>query len=426
MDAIQLSWVISAFTLASVIFILPFGRLADIHGRKRLYTWGVIGFTLISLALYFVDSSFFLIALRAVQGVTGALIFSTGAAILSSVFQPGERGRALGIYSATVYLGLSLGPFVGGILTHQLGWRSIFGVVVFLSVIAIVIIYTRMKGDWADARGEKFDIVGSLIFSISLFAVVYGFSTLPDVSGAWIILVGVLGMAAFVRYEMKSKSPFLNMNLFRDNRAFTFSSLAALINYSAIFAISFQMSLFLQYIKGFSPQNAGFILLAQPVVQTIVSPVSGRISDRVQPRIIASIGLALNTIALTAFAFINENTSPVYLIGGLIVAGLGAGLFTSPNTNAIMSSVDKKYYGIAAAITSTMRNMGVVFSMGIVMIIFTVFMGRVQITPEYYGLFQQSVRTIFTASSAICFCGIFVSLFRGNVDIAAADNDNGS
>jgi EmrB/QacA subfamily drug resistance transporter len=424
MDAIELSWVVSAYTIASVIFVLPCGRLADIYGRKRIFSLGVIGFALSSLALVFSDSAMFLIAFRVAQGLASAMIFSTGTALISSAYQTDERGRALGFYLAAVYLGLSAGPFVGGILTQYLGWRSVFGLVVVLFLIIIVFIYWKLKGDWVDARGEKFDIVGSLIFSTMLFALVYGLSTLPAASSWWLIAVGILGLLAFIKWEMRVKTPLLDMNLYRDNKTFAFSSLAALINYSSIFSVTLLFSLYLQYIKGFSPQNAGLVLLIQSIVQVIVSPAAGRLSDRIQPRVVASIGMGVTAASLLVFAFVGENTSLLIIIAGLIILGVGASLFASPNTNAIMSSVPKKFYGIASAVVTTMRQTGIIVSMAVIMLLFNLNLGKVQITPQYYPLFLESMGMAFKISTVLCFCGVFVSLARGKTGKADSDNNN--
>ena len=230
-----------------------------------------------------------------------------------------------------------------------------------------------------------------------------------------LVFLGLSGILVFVRWEAKTKNPVLNINLFRRNTTFAFSNLAALINYSATFAITFLLSLYLQHIKGFNPQTAGLILVAQPVVMTVLSPLAGRLSDKIEPRIVSSIGMALSFVGLSLLGFISDNTTLPYIIGILIILGFGFALFSSPNTNAIMSSVEKKFYGVASGILGTMRLTGQMLSMGIVMILLAVYMGRVQITPEYYPSFLISVRVAFIVFAALCFGGIFASLARGKV-----------
>lgn len=413
MSAVLLGWVATAYILASATCLLPFGRLADIYGRKRVLTSGIFIFTIASLLLAFTPSATVLIALRVVQGIGSAMIFTTGIAILTSVFPAGERGKALGINAAATYLGLSLGPVLGGLLTQHFGWRSIFLIVVPMGATVIALIFSRLKGEWAEARGEKFDLTGSVIYGLALTGIIYGFSLLPAMWGIWLIILGASGIFAFVRREAKADSPLLDINLFRKNRVFAFSNLAVLLNYSAAYAVSFLLSLYLQYIKGLSPQSAGLILVAMPIVQAGFSPVAGRLSDRIEPRILASVGMGLITIGLSLFIFLGQNTSLGFIIASLILIGLGFGFFASPNTNAIMSSVRQRFYGVASATLATMRQVGMSFSMGITMLLFAIYIGRVEITPEYYPLFLSSTKIAFIIFTALCCGGIFASLVRG-------------
>jgi len=415
MDAILLGWVATTYILASVMFLVPIGRIADIYGRKRIFTCGMITYTTASLLSAISTSAAMLISFRVLQGIGGAMVFSTGVAILTSVFPPQERGRVLGIYAAAVYIGLLVGPFVGGLLTQHLGWRSIFWINVPLGLLMIALIFWKLKGEWAEAKGEKFDFVGSIIYSLMLIAIMYGFTMLPEMTGAVLILAGALGIVAFLKWENRVEHPVLNTSLFRKNRVFALSNLAAFINYSATFAVGFLMSLYLQYIKGLTPQNAGLVLVASPVIQAIFSPIAGRLSDRIEPRIVSSVGMGIVVIGLILFIFLDMTTSLWYIIAGLIILGFGFALFASPNTNAVMSSVEKKSYGIASATVATSRQLGMVFSMGMVMMIFAVHIGRVQITPEYYPDFLSSVNTAFSIFAVLCFGGVFASIARGKV-----------
>jgi len=230
-----------------------------------------------------------------------------------------------------------------------------------------------------------------------------------------LIVGGAIGLSAFTRWEMRTKSPVLDISLFKNSKAFTFSNLAALINYSATFAVTFLISLYLQYVKRFTPESAGLILVAMPAMQAIFSPLAGRLSDRIEPRLIASAGMALTTIGLIVFIFLNEETPLGLIVANLLLMGFGFALFSSPNTNAVMSSAPKTAYGVASATLATMRQVGMTFSMGVAMLMFALYMGRVQITPEYYPLFQESMKTSFIIFAILCFGGIFASLARGKV-----------
>jgi MFS family permease len=231
----------------------------------------------------------------------------------------------------------------------------------------------------------------------------------------WVILLGLLGFVAFVKWQIRTEHPVYNLDLFRTNRVFAFSNLAALINYSATFAVTFLLSLYLQYVKELSPQNAGLILIAQPVVMAIFSPFAGRLSDRVEPQIVASIGMTLTTLGLFLFIFLDENSTAVSIIVRLTVLGFGFAIFSSPNTNAIMGSVEKRFFGLASGSVGTMRLLGMMVSMGIATVIFTLYLGRVQITTELYPVLVRSVNVAFAVFAILCFGGIFSSMARGKL-----------
>ncbi len=414
MDAILLSWVATSFFLASAVFIVPFGRVGDIYGRKRTFVWGIVIYTFSSLFAALSTTPYMLIIFRIMQGVGGAMIFATGMAMLTSAFGAGERGRALGINIAAVYLGLTIGPVLGGILTQNFGWRSIFIVNVALGIIVIAITILKLEEDMTEARGEKFDFRGSLIYGLSIIFLMYGFSVLPRDSGLLLIVAGITGISLFIKFEEKAESPVLDMDIFRRNRVFTYSNIAAFISYSATFSVGFLLSLYLQYIKGLSPQDTGFVLLSQPFIMTVFSPYAGKLSDRIEPRKIASLGMAITTIGISLLILLDKNTSLEFIILSIVILGFGFALFSSPNTNAIMSSVEKKFYGVASATRGTMRLTGQMLSMGIVMLIFSLYIGRVQITPGNYLAFLKSTRIIFLIFTLLCILGIYISLKTGD------------
>jgi EmrB/QacA subfamily drug resistance transporter len=415
MDAVSLSWVATSYLLAGAVFLLPFGRIADIYGRKHIFTYGMVIFTVASFLLGMFPSAAMLIFFRAVQGIGGALMIGTGVAMLISVFPTGERGKALGINVATVYLGLSLGPFLGGLLTQYLGWRSVFFVCVPFGLLVIALVFWKLKGEWTGAKGQSFDLSGALVYAFAIVALLYGFSVLPSVLGILLTLAGIIGLLGFTWWETRVASPVLNMALFWQNIVFALSNLAALISYSATFAVTFLVSLYLQYTKGLSPQAAGLVLLSMPAVQAVFSPVAGRLSDKIEPRILASAGMAITTIGLALLAFIAQDTGLGFILASLMTLGFGFALFSSPNINAVMSSVDRSFYGVASATLATMRQVGMAFSMAIAMLLFALFIGRVEITPQYYPVFLTSAQMAFGIFAGLCFLGIFASLARGRL-----------
>jgi EmrB/QacA subfamily drug resistance transporter len=415
MTAALLGWVATGYLLTMGMFLVPIGRLADILGRRRFFLGGVFLYTLSSLLTALSNSAASLIAFRALQGIGAAMVFGTSLAILTSVFPADERGKALGINVAAVYSGLSLGPFLGGLLTQHLGWRSIFWLNIPLGLVVIGFAFWKLKEEWAEARGERFDVMGSILYCLSLVAMICGLSLLPGSTGILLGGTGLLGLSGFIGYELRAKNPIFDLSLFRTNRVFACSNLAALVNYSATFAVSFLLSLYLQYTKGLGPQKAGMILISQPLVQALVSPFAGRLSDRIEPRIVASIGMALTSIGLFLLTSLNENTTMAFIIACLILLGFGFALFSSPNVNAVMSSIEKRSYGVASGTLGTMRVVGMMLSMGLVMVIFAVYIGKAQIRPEHYPLFLKSSKAAFTICAFLCLAGLFASMVRGKV-----------
>ena len=339
-------------------------------------------------------------------------------AILTSVFPPAQRGRVIGIYVAAVYFGLSVGPFAGGILTHHIGWRSIFFAVVPFGVASVYITLVYLKGEWADARGESFDYIGSLLYIVSILVTVYGASRLPEPIAAILMVAGLIGLGLFVRHELRTPSPVFEVRLFTKNRLFTFSSLAALIHYSATYAITFLISLYLQFLGGMTARQAGMVLVAQPVMMALFSPLAGRLSDRIEPRRIASAGMAITALGLFSLAFISAATPTITIVGILSMLGFGFALFSSPNMNAIMGAVQKKYYGIASGSVATMRLLGQMTSMAIVMVVFAMMIGREPITPATYQRFLIRMRTACLIFTGLCVVGIWFSLQRGRMSSA--------
>lgn len=415
MNAVLLGWVATSYILASAIFLVPFGRLGDIYGRKRIFSYGIIVYTFASLLIGFSFSSEFLISLRVLQGIGASMLFSTSVAILTSVFPENERGKVLGINVAVVYVGLSLGPTIGGLLTQYLGWRSIFFVNVPLGILVITFIFWKLKGEWTGTKGEKFDFIGSIIYGLMLVSIMYGFTRLTNYIGIILVAFGVLCFCAFLIFELRIKNPVLNIGLFKNSKSFALSNLAALINYSATSATGFLVSLYLQYIKSLTPRNAGFVLLAQPITQAVFSPLAGRLSDKIEPRTVASVGMGLTAVGLLLLINLNNSTSLLFIVVSLIFLGFGFALFSSPNSNAIMSSVERRFYGVASGTLATMRMVGQMLSMGVVILIFSIFIGEEKITPEYYQAFLKSAKTTFVTFSVLCVAGIFASLSRGKV-----------
>lgn len=411
-NAIGLGWVISSYILSTAIFLMPFGRLGDIVGRKKIFSLGILLFTISTFLIIFSHSILSLIILRIVEGFSSAMIFGTSLAIITSVYLPGERGRAMGINITATYLGLSCGPVIGGLLTQYLGWRSIFAFLVPFGIISLVLIRRRIKTDWAEALGERFDWRGSLIYGIALASFMYGFSRLPSTTGWICIATGILMAVIFLIFENKISNPVFDIRLVMRNRVFAFSGMAALINYSATSAIGFFISLYLQYLKGLDARTAGLIMISQPIAMTLLSPVAGRLSDKLNPGSIASAGMGVIALGLVMLCFITANTPDYIIVLLLLLLGIGFGLFSSPNSNAIMSSVEKRHLGVASGVVGTMRMVGQMMSMGIAMMLISLYIGKQTINPSTYPGLISAMRTGFIIFSVLSVIGIFASLAR--------------
>ncbi len=415
LNAVELGWIGTAYLLAMAVTLLPMGKIADIHGRKKVFASGLAVYTLGATLAAFAQSGTWLIGLRVVQGVGAAMFITTGMAILTSIFPPARRGRVLGMYVAAVYVGLSVGPFVGGLLTHHFGWRSIFLLMLPLGAGCTAITLRLLKGEWADARAQRLDVAGTLIYSLAILSLVYGASILPGRTGAVLLVVGLAALLLFWRQQQHAPFPIFEVSLLVANRTFAFSSLAALLNYSATFAVTFLMSLYLQYIKGLSPQSAGMVLMAQPVMMALFSPVAGRLSDRLEPRLLASAGMALTVVGMVVFLRLDADWSIAPIIANLMLLGFGFALFSSPNMSAILGSVDKQHYGLASGTVATMRLLGQMVSMAAATVVLALLVGREAIEPSRYDRLILSITTMFAISALLCTAGIFFSLFRGRL-----------
>lgn len=414
-SAVSLSWVATAYLLSTAVFLAPMGKIGDIHGRKRVFALGLVVFTLASLLSALAPSAAILILTRAAQGIGAAMILTGGMAILVSVFPPERRGRAIGIYVAAVYVGLSVGPTAGGMLTHHYGWRGVFWSALPLGVLSVGVTLACLKPEWKGPPGQTFDLKGSLVYGLALSALMIGASLGPRLGAACLAVCGLMGLWWFARIERTIPWPVFEMGLFYNNRVFTFSSLAALINYAATFAVTFMMSLYLQVIQGFSSQDAGFILVAQPVVMALLSPLAGRWSDRVEPRILATSGMGVTAAGLAALVTLSPTTPVSLIISLLAMMGLGFALFSSPNMNAIMGAVEKKHFGVASGAVATMRLMGQMLSMGIVTLVFSLFLGGAPASAAKEAAFLSCLRVIFSVCAGLCLVGMFFSSARGNL-----------
>ncbi len=412
MSAVGLSWVSMSYLLASVIFLVPFGKLGDTWGRTKMFLYGTILFAIFTLSCAFVPNSTVLIIMRFMQGIAAAMMTSTLMAVVISAFPPEKRGKVIGLNVSSVYIGSSLAPILGGVITDALSWRGLFLINASASTLIAILVIWKLNKELSEPVREKFDFKGAFMYMVSISMLMYGLSKLPEQHAIILTLAGLAGLFVFAKGELKTQFPVLNIRLFTENRVFALSNLSALINYAATFSISFMLSLYLQYAKGMEAREAGLVLVAQPVLMAIVASFSGRLSDKKNPRVLAAIGMAISSLGLLILSFIGSDTSIAYIFFGLTVLGIGFGLFSSPNTNVVMGSVDKKIYGTASAMLGTMRNTGMMFSMAIASLTIHWFLGESQINSSNIPQLITSTKIVFTVFTVLCFAGIFSSLAK--------------
>ena len=404
LNAMGMSWVAMSFLLASAVFMVPMGRLSDMFGRRRVFVLGNVVFALATLACALSNGGLVLIIARFVQGLGGAMMFATNMAIVADVFPPGERGRAIGINVTAVYLGLALAPLLAGLLINAAGWRSIFFLTAIPVSIVAMLAHLLVKAEWKHPVRGGFDYAGAATYVIAMSALMFGFSRLP---GLWHAL---LGLVFFVWFERRTVAPVFDVGLFVRNRMFALSNLSALINYAITFAVTFMLSLYLQYVKGLNPRDAGLVLVLQPALMAVVASFSGRLSDKYDPRLLASAGMAVITIGLAALVSVGPVTSNAYILLVLGWMGIGFGLFSSPNTNAIMGSVDKTHLGLASATVGTMRLTGQMLSMGIATLVVYLFIGQSPLHAGNLRAFMEAQRTLFVVFVVLGIVGTLTSL----------------
>ena len=416
LSVVALGWLPLAYILSTAVFLVPFGKIADLYGRRLVYVTGLAIFSLSSLALVFADTYVPLVGLRVGQGLGGAMMFAGSNAMVTLAFPPEKRGWAMSFPVAGAYLGQTMGPALGGIIVHNLGWRSLFLVGACYGLLNLGLDLALLRrAEWKEEGAAGFDWPGSLIYAVSLSAFLLGLSWLPMPQGVVLIVAGTAGLGLFVWWERRVRAPVVEIRLFRHNRVFAFSNMAALISYAAVWAMSFLMSLYLQFIKGLNAQTAGLVLIAGVAIQASFSPFAGRLSDRVQPRWVASGGMALCVLGLLSFSFLSSTTPYWWIVLTLCVLGLGYAFFSTPNQSSIMGSVERRYVGVASASLGTMRMIGQAISIAVATLVLAVIVGRHDIQPADYPHLLSAVRITFALMTAVCVAGVVASLARGKL-----------
>ena len=410
------SWFVTSYILASAVFSVPFGKYADLHGRKKILMLG-LGLLSVTSGLIILPKSFgLLLVLRFIQGIGAAMIFATNVAIVSCAYPAGGRGKALGITISAAYIGQSAGPVLGGFLNHQMGWRSIQLFILAISLAALLSVLRKLPWDKRREDAGPMDFAGSILLVSSLVLLMYGFSSLGSGGAGKICLAaGALLLVMFIRYEFAISNPVINVRLFAENKGYMLSNFAAMLNYGATYMIAFVLPIYLQTVKGFDSQSAGFIMAAQPVVIALLAARIGRLSDRRCPFRLASLGMLLSAAGLLCFSFLRLDTSVAQIVFSLVLVGLGFSFFSSPNTNAIMSFVGEDQYGMASSVMAAMRAVGNTASMAGITLLLSLRLGNIQLAQAPPAEVVSAIGPAFLVFAAVCGVGVYLSASRRSV-----------
>ena len=419
MNNVIQNWVPTILFLVVAVFTVPAGQISGKFGVKKSLLAGVLVFLIgsVGACLSFSTESFLLF--RIVQGAGMAFLNVSAMAMVVHAVKPQNRGKALGFTVTGVYLATSLSPVICGFLVHNFGWRSIFYFVIPFLVLCILLLTFKITDEWKTYEKDKIDKVGSIIYGLSILTFIYGFTTLTTTTGLILTILGLLLLIGFGAFELRQKSPVFNVNLFK-NKKFTSSNIAALCSYIAIMVVTTILNYHFQYVRGWNAQMAGLILIITPIIMALMAPNAGKLSDRIHPQKLAALGMGIATIALLILTFLNGDT-PLYLVViAMILQGIGMGLFSSPNMNAIMSSVPPKDAPTASASQATMRTIGQTMSLGLLTLIFAWIMGNLKLAPQYAGMIVQSSQIICGICTVACILSVFASL----VGIKSSDKFN--
>ena len=409
MNNVIQNWIPTIFFLVMAVFTVPAGQISGKFGVKKSLLIGIVIFLIGSIGAVVSPSTDVFLISRVVQGMGVAFVNVAAMAMIVSSVKPQNRGKALGFTITGVYLATSSSPVISGFLVQNLGWRSIFYFVIPFLVFCIILLVLKIPQDWKTYEEDKIDIVGSVLYGIGILSFIYGFTNLINMTGIIATAIGIVLLIIFAMWELKVKSPVFNMKLFK-NTKFTSSNIAALCSYLAIMVVTTILNYHFQYVRGWDAQMSGLILIVTPLIMAILAPNTGKLSDRIHPQKLAAAGMLITTFALVILIFLDANT-PVYLVVvAMILQGVGMGLFSSPNTNAIMSSVPPKDAPTASASQATMRTIGQTMSLGLLTLIFAWVMGSLPLSTEYANLIVQSSQLICIISSIACLISIFASL----------------
>lgn len=406
-----IEWVTSIYLLIMSGVLLPFGRLGDLKGQKRIYTLGFIIFGVSSVLCGVAWNAPALIVARGIQAVGGGILFAASPALVTRHFSAAQRGQAMGLQGTMTYFSLMVGPILGGWLTDHFGWRYIFYINIPVCITAIILTSIVIPHDKPEAEGEGFDFAGAALFVLGLVALIlalnqghaWGWTSTPIV----FLLAAAVGLLiAFVRLEGRTEHPMLDLTLFH-RRRFAATSFSALMNYFCVNTVLFLMPFYLIQGRNMTSSMAGLAYAAQPALMMVFAPIAGTLSDRLGARGLATAGMGLQACGLLLGSRLTA-TSPIsQVVVAIGIVGMGTGLFVSPNNSSMMGSAPANRRGIAGGVLATARNCGMVLGVGVAGAIFTTILARGASSALFDG-----VRAGLGFGACAAFAGCLASLVK--------------
>ncbi|MBQ2635843.1 MAG: MFS transporter [Methanobrevibacter sp.] len=419
MNNVIQNWVPTILFLVVAVCTVPAGQISGKFGVKKSLLAGVLVFLIGSIGACLAFSTEIFLVFRVLQGAGMAFLNVSAMAMVVQAVKPQNRGKALGFTVTGVYLATSLSPVICGFLVHNLGWRSMFYFVIPFLLLCIILMIVKIPHEWKTYENDKIDKVGSIIYAIGILAFVYGFTTLTTSTGLILTALGLVMLVIFGVYELRQTSPVFNMNLFK-NKKFTSSNIAALCSYIAVMVVTTILNYHFQYVRGWDAQMSGMILIITPIIMAVMAPNSGKLSDKIHPQKLAALGIGIAAVALAILTFLTGDTPLYVVVIAMILQGVGMGLFSSPNMNAIMSSVPPKDAPTASASQATMRTIGQTMSLGLSTLVFAWIMGTLPLATQYAGMIVSASQIICGICTAACILAVFASL----VGVRSSDKFN--
>ncbi|WP_411680330.1 MFS transporter [Clostridium thailandense] len=416
-----IEWVVTSFLITIAATILIFGRLGDIKGKIKIFRFGIVLFTLGSLLCGFTNSLPVLVAARVIQAIGASATMATNQGIITQVFPPNERGRALGVLGTFVALGAMAGPPLGGMIVSAISWKYIFLINVPIGII-VFILTIRVFPKTNIILDEKLDIKGSILFTIAIVllfgAIVQGQSTgydNPIMISAFVI--AFISLITFIVVERKMELPLLQLKIF-ENSLFSISIVCAFISFIAIGASNIILPFYFQDALKFSPATTGFFMMVSPIVLSVVAPCSGYLSDKIGSEILTLIGLAFTSLGLLLISTLNEKSSVIMFVTYIVIMTLGNGMFQSPNNSLVMSTVPKDKLGIAGSVNSLIRNLGMVIGTSLATLLLYNRMSHkigyrvIDYVKGRDDVFIYGMRCVYISAAAMCVIGVIITALR--------------